>query len=151
MRVAYHLLSAVPLGLAWALAGHPLAGLAAAGAAVLLDADHVLDYALTRGRLASLQTMRTAFETFDIPRNYFFLHSWECVLVALVAAWLLRWTLLWALLSGWALHLALDQAYNTVFLGRYNVRPLFYFLLFRWRLGFDVPALRQAFPPRGPK
>lgn len=145
VHVKSHVISALPLGLCWALAGYPVPALVAMGAAVLTDTDHVIDYVLTQGKIASLKTMRTAYETFNIPKNYFFFHSWEFVFLTAIVAQMVHWPPLWALLSGWSLHLLLDQAYNGHCLGRYNVKPFFYFLCFRWRLDFEVLPLRKSY------
>jgi hypothetical protein len=54
-----------------------------------------------------------------------------------------HWIFVWALLSGWVLHLVIDQIYNGYCLGRYNVRMLFYWFWFRWLLDFEVMPLRK--------
>ncbi len=145
MKAKYHVLSALPLGAGYYFySGSPGEALTAAAAAVLVDADHILDYIVTQKRLGSLNEMARAFESFrHIHKNYFLLHSWELVLAfaLITAAFPNRFA--FAALTGYAFHVLIDQIYNVSFLGRYNLKSAFYFLTYRISKKFDVFKLRQ--------
>lgn len=145
MQVKYHVLSAVPVGVgSYAVSGDVLTAVIGMAAAVFIDIDHIIDYVITQKRIDNPSKMMEAFDTFSIvTKNYFFLHSWELVI-------LLAWTqLLWphpyvlAALVGYTMHLTIDQIYNTFFLGEYNLKHFFYFLTYRSSYKFDVLPLRQ--------
>ena len=105
----------------WAATGSPWAMAGSVVAGVLVDGDHVLDYAnALRG---------------DIRRILVPLHSYELGLAGLLAAFLTGWH---PLLTGAALgllaHVASDALTN-------RLHPLAYFLAYRVRHGFRRAAL----------
>ncbi len=146
MNVRQHIISTIPLSMTYySYSGDILLVSMAMASTVLVDVDHCLDYVITQKRLVSIKTMILAFKTFTIVRkNYFILHSWE--LVFLLSAYIFFYPnpYLFACLTGYAFHVLLDQIYNGSFLGKHNVKMLFYFLVFRMSLNFDVTLLRRS-------
>ncbi len=110
-----------------------------------IDIDHVLDYFLIKKSLASLQKMMSAFETFEIiHKNYFLFHSWEWVILGGIGLMFNPHPWIVAIFVGFSFHVFCDQIYNTSFLGRFNLKHLFYFLIYRAYFHFDVLTLRQS-------
>ena len=136
MKSWAHLAAALPLTEAIYLAGGASETALAAGAAsVLVDADHVADYAwLSRGR----SDFRNFFRDYAKHRTqklFLLLHSWELAALALGLAWF--WSApawLWCAIGGWVFHLACDQTAN-------RVGWPFYFLTYRFYKNFDRSRL----------
>ena len=145
MKTKYHVLSSIPLGIGYyAMSKDPVNTLLAMGAAVLIDVDHILDYVLTQKRIDPIPKMVQAFDwLIYVKKNYLFLHSWEIVIALAVFQWISPHPSVMAILSGYGLHLLIDQIYNSYCLGKFNLKPLFYFLCYRMRFNFDVLPLRQ--------
>lgn len=131
MTLREHLISAVPLSLGVGLAtGSTAAGVAAGLSAFLVDVDHVLDYVLSNGRFRSLGHMFDYCYGGMVRRNYLIFHAYELWLLGLfILPGLIGPQLALGVLSGWLLHLLLDQLFNPA-------HPLTYFLLYRLGVGF---------------
>ncbi len=126
-RPIWHLLSALPPATLALWRGCPLAALAAAGAAVVIDADHLVDWSLNGGR-------EDYSRRIVVP-----LHGWEfpLALAALVLVPALDdegRAALAALAGGWAGHLLLDYLVNR------PQTPLGYSLLHRACARFERRA-----------
>jgi|TARA_B100002003_G_C14129655_1_gene543397 membrane-bound metal-dependent hydrolase YbcI (DUF457 family) len=145
MKIGQHVVSTLPLGAVYFLLSKDiLATSLAMTCTVIVDCDHFLDYIITQKRLASIKTMMQAFKTFKIVRkNYYFLHSWELILLLAFYICLYPKPLLLACFTGYVFHVLLDQIFNVFFLGKYNLKILFYFIIFRISLNFDVSLLRR--------
>jgi|SRR5581483_4126852 hypothetical protein len=126
-RPIWHLLSALPPTVLALWRGRPLAALAAAGAAVAIDIDHLVDWSLNGGR-------EDYSRRIVVP-----LHGWEfpLMLMALALAPALddkRRAAMAALAGGWACHLLLDYLVNR------PQTPLGYSLLRRACVRFERRA-----------
>ncbi len=146
MKVRQHIISSLPLGAVFYLFSKDVLSTSLVmTCTVIVDCDHFLDYIITQKRLASIRTMRQAFKTFKIVRkNYFILHSWELIFFLASYISLYHSPFLFACFTGYIFHVLLDQVYNVFFLGKNNLKILFYFLIFRMSLNFDVPLLRRG-------
>ena len=146
MDVKKHMLSSLPLGaIYYFYSGDVLLTSMAMASTVLVDADHFLDYIITQKRFASIKTVLNAFKTFAIVRkNYFILHSWELIFLLAFYICLYPNPILLACFTGYAFHVLSDQVYNVFFLGKYNLKMLFYFIVFRMSLSFDISLLRRS-------
>lgn len=144
MTAKNHIISILPFGVLYFFAsGNLFLTLAAMFSAVAVDADHVIDYALTQKRIDPPRKMMKAFDTFEvIKKNYLIFHSWEFIILFGVLLFFYRNPFLIAIFTGCAFHLLLDQLFNTRFLGKYNVKRCFYFFLYRMKHNFDVLSLR---------
>ena len=131
MTLKEHLISAVPLSLGVGLvSGSVLAGVAAGLSAFLVDVDHALDYLLSNGRFQSLKHMFDYCYEGQVRRYYLVFHAYELWLLGLfVLPGLIGPELALGVLSGWLLHLLLDQLINPA-------QPLTYFFLYRLSVGF---------------
>ena len=110
----------------------------------VIDIDHFIDYVITQKRIDNIKIMAKSFETIDIVhKNYFFLHSWELVILFAIYLFFNPNSYLIAVFTGYSFHILLDQVFNTLFLGKFNLKILFYFLFFRMRYNFDVLPLRR--------
>ncbi len=108
----------------------PMAATALASG-IVVDADHLLEYMIEHGFSLDIRRFfRLVYEA-RYKRVFYLLHAWEWFLLLAAAAWATGWNE-WTLgaLLGYGLHLALDQLGN-------KGTPWSYFLLWRWRQGFD--------------
>lgn len=145
MKLEGHLISAVPLGITyyWYTAD-PLMTAVSMAATVLIDADHYLDYLILVRRFDPPFYARQVYENNRVIDRYFFwFHSWELTLLGWMVFLNTNHSLLGAVLAGVSLHLLIDQLSNTHLLGRYSVKPWFYFMIFRAANGFKVQRLRR--------
>lgn len=109
--------------------------------AVLIDLDHGVDYWRETGLNFDVPRFLSWFAQRGPRRLWVGLHGWEWAAGLLAAAWgagLPAWV--WALDAGILTHLLLDQRYN-------GLRPLSYFFVWRWRLGFAIEPLYGEGPP----
>ena len=138
MTLKEHLISAAPLSLGVGLvSGSVLAGAAAGLSAFLIDVDHALDYLLSNGRFQSLGHMFDYCYSGKIRRNYLLLHGYELWLLGLlVLPRLIGPELALGVLSGWLLHLLLDQLFNPA-------HPLAYFFFYRLGVGFARERIKR--------
>lgn len=102
---------------------------------VLIDADHLLDYAMSHKFSLDLRKIYDACSEVQLTRMPLVLHSYEFV----IAVWLA--ITLFSLNSGWVAfaagitqHLIIDQIYNPV-------KPLSYFFIYRLARNFDAERL----------
>lgn len=145
MKVKQHVICSLPLGAVYYYFSRDILSTSlAVECSVIVDVDHFLDYFITQKRLASIRVMVAAFKTFKvIPKNYYLLHSWELVFLFAAYVFVYPNPYVFAVFTGYTFHMLLDQIYNRLFLGEYNVGGLFYFFFYRMRLNFDVLALRK--------
>lgn len=145
MRVKEHIISAVPFGIGYFLISRDLTATAIAVATtILLDIDHAADYVVIQKHIPSLRKMTEAFKSFGIiSKNYLWLHSWEFVFILAGLLYFFPNRYGTAVFCGFTLHLLIDQIHNTCCMGKYNLKPLFYFLLYRIFMKFEVLKLRQ--------
>ncbi len=145
MKVKQHILSSLPLGVGYFLISKDLLPtLLAMASTVVIDADHFLDYVITQKRIDSLKEVAEAFSAFEVVHTQFLiLHSWELIVLAACVLYIYPNLYLTAILVGCAYHLLFDQIYNTLFLGKYNLRIPSYFFFYRMTYNFDVRLLRQ--------
>ena len=132
MMVGHHLLSALPLAVGSGLVGGSWAlGITAGAAAVLVDADHVLDYLLSNGRFQGFGHLFRFCRAGRLKYIPLVAHSYELwlaglfLLPGLAPPWLAQ-----GILIGWLYHLLLDQLFNPA-------KPWVYFFGYRLALGFD--------------
>lgn len=145
MKVKQHILSSLPLGTVYfIISGDIVVSSIAMITSVVVDFDHTIDYVITHRQISSLKKMVHAYENFDVQKNYLILHSWEAISLSALYLIFFPHTLLHALFVGCVFHIALDQIYNTLFLGINNVRVPYYFFIFRMKNNFDVHPLRKA-------
>lgn len=137
-HVAVSAVLAAGCGLAW----HSTeAAVAALAGGVLLDVDHGLDYLWNRvGPFTARRFVRLCVE-YRLRRFYLLAHSLEWLVPFCAGAWLLP-SPIWARAAalGLILHMGLDIAGN-------GMRLPAYFLLYRWRHGFDARAMVLRLPP----
>lgn len=145
MKATGHIISALPLGAALYLATKsPACALVGCAAAVLVDTDHLLDYLIITKRLDTPRKIMESYKTLQIlHKNYFLFHAWEWAALLLLLLALFPLLLLASFVAGYLTHMIIDQIYNTQFLGKFNLKNLFYFFLYRLKYGFDVPSLRK--------
>lgn len=125
--------------------GEMLPAVIAGASSVLIDVDHALDYVITQKRLAPLSKIVKAFNRLDVVRkNYLFLHSWELLILSCVFLFYYPNSYLIAIVTGFVYHVMLDQIFNSLFMGRYGNKLLFYFLLYRLSWNFDVLSLKKG-------
>ncbi|MFN8533557.1 MAG: hypothetical protein U0556_08430 [Dehalococcoidia bacterium] len=111
---------------AFALTRRPAVAAAAFAAGTLIDADHLVDYAVCKVTKTRVWLI--------LP-----LHGWEYAVAGLAFA--LRWPLVLPAVVSYLVHLSMDQTLNG--LGR----PFAYSLLWRaWHL-FHVPRLKVRVTP----
>jgi len=115
--------------------------------AVLVDTDHLLDYLIITKRVDTPRKIMESYKTLQIlHKNYFLFHAWEWAALLLLLLALFPSLLLASFVAGYLTHMIIDQIYNTRFLGKFNLKNLFYFFLYRLKYGFDVIRLRQNGP-----
>ena len=143
MDIKRHIFYSLPFGGAIFLAtGDPIASGLCSMSSVLIDADHVLDYAVQKRGIGSYADMSECFLSNDkLEKFYVVLHSWEFIIVSMIYFFQVR--LIFPILLGFAFHLACDQYYNVSHLGRLRVKPFFYFIFFRVWHRCSVVRLRQ--------
>lgn len=137
MKAAHH--GAVSLasgGLLWLGLGSQGAGVACFLTGLLLDLDHVVDYLCHRPRENTLADLVDVCESCRLDRVVLPLHSWELLVLAVLAAAVFpqQRPLLVGAAVGLGTHLLTDQISNPV-------TRRAYFMLHRWRHGFR----RRAF------
>lgn len=147
MRPRAHLLSALALGSgAWLLGAPPMAVLAGAGAAVLPDVDHLLEYAIYIRQTRKKPVAEEFWTGIYFEKKgtlYVVLHAYEyAVLLALIALFTIFTHCYFAphlalLAIGYSIHLLLDR------IGNHCVRSA-YFITFRrhvrWRIDLICPV-----------
>jgi hypothetical protein len=92
---------------------------------IFIDLDHLADYLYETGFNTDLKRFMKYHSSRGPRHLWLWLHSWEAVLVCLLAAWLAQGNqlLLFGGL-GWLFHMLIDQFSN-------RLHPLAYFLWFR--------------------
>ncbi len=147
MQVKHHIVSSVPLGLAVYLSVKDIVpAVVAAAFAVVIDADHILDYLITQKKLASLEKMHEDYDSNSVIRRFYLvLHSWELLTILGIINIFYPSGYLTAALAGWIYHMAFDQVFNTYLSGEMDVKNAFYFFLYRMKYGFKVRLLRKQF------
>ncbi len=132
MKLSGHLVAAAPFGLGLGLiSGSPTAGATGALSAVLVDADHVLDYLIATGRFEGLDHFFDFFHRGRLKKILVLFHSYELWLAELVfLPLLLPPALALGILAGHLYHLLIDQLFNPV--NRWG-----YFLTWRLRKRLD--------------
>jgi len=107
---------------------------------ILVDLDHIADYWIEYGLRFDLKQFFNYFDEKNFgnrKRLFFIFHSWEWLIIIAAAAWLTDWDLwITGLLIGYGQHIILDEIYNS---SKYRIRPFIwgYFLLWRWKNGFE--------------
>jgi hypothetical protein len=98
---------------------------------ILIDLDHVIDYAVEYGPPLDLKRfLRLVYEA-RYKYVFYIFHAWEWFILGTAAAWATGWNVYSAgLLIGYGLHLALDQIGN-------KGSTWTYFMLWRWKQGFE--------------
>jgi len=99
---------------------------------ILIDVDHLLDYFLYYGTKLNLENFMCG-SFCRSGKIYLFMHSWELIILLSVGSIWIK--LLLPLCIGMGVHLIIDQ------LGHKRKNPLFYFLIYRICLGFDIEKL----------
>ncbi len=145
MKLSQHALASVPLmaGVYWATGSLAYAGIAGF-ASVFIDLDHVGDYVLYRRGWRGVRDFFASCEEGRLTKLYLFLHAWE---------WPVLFFLLYASVGVplWAVMTALGMTYHLIFdaIGnRGNLKPGFYFIVKRYRNGFEGGLLYKRPTPR---
>lgn len=146
MKIRQHVISSLPLGTGYYYFSNDLlSSLLAIISTLLIDSDHLFDYIVTQKKVDPPAKIIEAFKTINIVRkNYFIFHSWELVILSALLLFYLPNKYFFAFFVGFSFHILLDQIFNTIFLGKYNLRLWFYFFFYRRALGFDVLLLRRG-------
>jgi len=111
---------------------------------ILVDIDHIIDFIITQKKIDTLPNMHQAFETFKyVKKNYFIFHSWEIIILLFFGYYFFKNEIFIILCFSIALHLLLDQIYNSFFLKKYSLKLFFYFFIYRLYHKFDVLSLRK--------
>ncbi len=145
MVVRRHAISSVPLGLGYYLITKDIATtLIAMVMTIIIDLDHVLDFIVIHKKMTSIKKMADKYKThIDIQKFYIIFHSWELVILSTIYLLYKPDPYLIAVLIGYIYHLFLDQIYHLFFLGKYNIKILFYFFIYRAVYNFDNLSLRR--------
>lgn len=100
-----------------------------------VDLDHIPEFTILRGHRFRLREFLRYCAESRMKKMYLLLHAYEYVLVIALLAWILDLPR-WGMVVGLAFlsHLVADQLSNPV-------RPLAYFIINRYRQGFDVGAV----------
>ena len=138
MEPKQHIISSIPLGIGYYLISKDItSALIAVGITNIIDIDHVLEYVIVNKKISSLKNMRKSFVTCDTYRKfYFFLHSWELLILLSICLFFNPNPYLTAVIIGYVYHLIPDQIYNTKLKGARNVKPPFYFFIYRMNHNF---------------
>ena len=80
----------------------------------LIDLDHVLECYINYGRKFNIWRTIEACESFQLKKAYFFLHSYELVLIySALICWLGLGPVWYGIALGLALHIVLDSVFNS--------------------------------------
>jgi len=125
--VVYHLSGSLGLTLVSFLSG------------ILMDLDHVVDYALHHGRKFDIRDFFSFFAEERYKRLMLIFHGWEWLIGLLFLSWLTKWNvLITGIFIGFSQHLLMDKLYN---ISRFSSYSFFY----RLSVGFrpDLLYLRN--------
>jgi hypothetical protein len=149
MLVKYHVAySSAVAGSLYLVSGSWQMAAASMVTGVLIDIDHSVEYLVEHGFSLDIRRFfRLVFEA-QYRRVFYVLHAWEWLFLAVPAVWAARGSAVAVgLLIGYLLHLSLDQLSN-------RGTPFTYFLIWRWRQGFDhalcFPGLAHRLKHLGP-
>lgn len=98
------------------------------------DADHLYEYVLVNGWQFDIKNMISGQYFVELNKRYLWFHSYETlILVWGLALWFKRKPFAVAFSLGFLSHLMIDQF-------SYPLKPLAYFLTYRWMNGFSIDA-----------
>ena len=122
MDVNRHILSSLPLGaLYFYFSRDIISTIIAMASSVVVDVDHCVDYVMINKRVSTISTMVKAYKNFCIiTKNYFFLHSWEIIILYVILLFFYIDQYLTAIFVGYAFHILMDQIYNGLLLRNYK-------------------------------
>lgn len=136
MRIGAHAATSAILGgiLSYLFKSIPV-GLGVFSSGILIDLDHLTDCYLNYGwKFNPLKTISIC-HNHELKKVYFFLHSYELLLVYVITIFFLKRFGIWfGSAVGFTLHLMLDSIRNPM-----NRNA--YFLLYRYRNNFDASKL----------
>jgi hypothetical protein len=114
-------------------------------AGVLIDLDHLWDYYATHPVTADIKKIYDACAEVNLNKLYFFLHSYELVILMWCAIYVFSMSNAWkAAAIGLTQHLLFDQLTNPV-------KPMAYFLTYRIFNRFDPVLLHKEPGKRCPR
>jgi len=98
---------------------------------ILIDADHLLDYALSYKFTFNARKIYEACKKMELKKFYIVLHSFEIVIILWAAIYIFSLSKFWqAIALGLTQHIVLDQLTNPI-------RPLGYFFIYRFLSRFE--------------
>lgn len=100
---------------------------------IFIDLDHLVDYFLFYKDIFSIKNFFKGSCLKESGKIYLFLHSWEIVIVLLIASLILKSGGLFIFSSGLCLHLSVDNLLRR--------KPLLYFLSHRFARKFDLKTI----------
>lgn len=138
MKATAHICASIAAGsAAYGLTGSPGISVSCLLSGILLDVDHLLDFYLLAGERFTFKGFFSWCYELRWRKIYLVLHSYELYLLLALAACLFPSQALTGVLLGMGLHLFMDQ------LGNKGLNKWFYFMIFRYRSGFEYSALTE--------
>jgi len=145
MKLRAHVVSSsVISAAAYAATRSPTAAMAALLSGIFIDLDHLADFLLSSGEKFSVANLFSWCEELRWDRIFIVLHSIELLVLTAALSYWLRSELLFGLALGAGSHLALDQVGNREPLKGRRSSPWYYFLSYRWRVGFRKSRLIRS-------
>lgn len=114
MRPIHHIaVSAAVSALVWAFLRDATAAAVCFLTGILMDLDHLIDYAYNYGPRFRLKHFFSAFRYEAFENIFVFLHSWEFIALYFAILWLIDWQpVALGAVIGVAVHLGLDHFFN---------------------------------------
>ena len=136
MKLQHHISISILIStLIWWIFSSWIIALSSLASGVLIDADHGLDFLIEFRKRFTVRELIEAFNSRKLDRVRLVFHSWELLLLLVIATYLLNWNPWVAgILIGFGQHLIFDQVFN-------HTKGFAYFLLWRWRNGFRYSKL----------
>lgn len=98
------------------------------------DLDHMFEYSMIHGLKIDLHSVMSGEYFTVVDRRFLWLHSYETLLIVWLWAWAKKkYQAATAFSAGLVSHLVIDQL-------SYPLKPLSYFLIYRWAHGFSAQA-----------
>jgi hypothetical protein len=143
MLPSRHIITSLSLGtIVGALTDSFLAGVFCFLTGIIIDIDHLLDYAIHFGLRGfnirefywTCRRLAKPAEKGGVNKIYLILHAGEIVILLWLAALISKNIYILSIALGYALHLILDAIANAI-------KPQAYFITMRWLNGFNTIAL----------
>lgn len=111
---------------------------------VLIDLDHLLDFFIFSKAKFSVKALFLYYREIKIDKLLLVFHSYELYAILLFAGYFIKNDIYIGILIGMGLHLILDQLGNRHLLNKSKSSAWFYFISYRYRLGFKKGKLLKT-------